>query len=223
MTQETNPGVAPRTAPSAQSGSPNAGTPAEIALIYERGRTSMAMGYYQHALRIMRSVTRLAPDHAGGWRDYAALLRHAARDAEAAEAGARAIIAPADAWRSARGPQDAAELRRLDAALQEQLAGIREDQRAGWLRERLVENPFDVAALRYLADEENSAGDTIKAGNLLLRALELSPAYLGARAAYAAVLAERRDYMAAYHRVRASSDRCAGRISDTGCCGPIAP
>ncbi|HEX4078522.1 MAG TPA: sulfotransferase [Rhizomicrobium sp.] len=200
MTQETNPGAAQESPPSAQSGSPNAGTPAEIALIYERGRTSMAMGYYQHALRIMRKVTRLAPDHAGGWRDYAALLRHAARDAEAAEAGARAIMAPADAWRSAGGPQDAAELRHLDEALQEQLAGIREDQRAGWLRERLVENPFDVAALRYLADEENSAGDSTRAGYLLLRALELSPAYLGARAAYASVLAERRDYRAAYHQ-----------------------
>ena len=65
----------------------------------------------------------------------------------------------------------------------------REDQRAGWLRDRLAENPLDTAALRYLADEENCAGDTIKAGNLLLRALELSPAYLGARAAYAGVSA----------------------------------
>ncbi|HEX3663792.1 MAG TPA: sulfotransferase [Rhizomicrobium sp.] len=200
MTQETNPGVAPGTAPSAQSGSSNARTPAEIALIYERGRTSMAMGYYEHALRIMRQVTRLAPDHAGGWRNYAALLRHAARDAEAVEAGAQAILAPADAWRSLQGPQDAAELRRLDEELQDQLRALPEDQRAGWLRERLTKNPLDVAALRYLADEENSAGDSKRATDLLLRAVELSPAYLGGRAAYATLLAERRDYMAAYHQ-----------------------
>jgi hypothetical protein len=200
VTQETNPGVAPQTAPSAQSGSPKVRTPAEIALIYERGRTSMAIGYYQYALRTMRSVTRLAPDHAAGWRDYAALLRHAARDAEAAEAGARAILAPADAWRSAQGPQDAAELRRLDEELREQLAGMPEDQRAGWLRDRLMKNPLDVAALRYLADEENCAGDSTRAGYLLLRALELSPAYLGARAAYASILWERRDHMAVYRQ-----------------------
>jgi tetratricopeptide (TPR) repeat protein len=211
--EETNPGASPYTGadliqalraaraapPGAQSGAPNARTPAEIALIYERGRTSMAVGYYRQALRIMRNVTRLAPDHANAWRDYATLLRHAARDAEAAKAEACAAAAPADAWPPARGEQDAAELRHLDEELQEQLTAIPEDQRAGWLRDRLAENPLDAAALRYLADEENWAGDTIKAGNLLLRALELSPAYLGARAAYAGVLAELRDHMAAYH------------------------
>ena len=213
MTEETNPSVSPNTgvdpiqslrawraAPTgAQYVSPNTRTPAQIARIYERGRTNMAMGYYQNALRIMRNVTRLAPDHAGGWRDYATLLRHAARDAEAMDAEARAALAPADAWPPVRGEQDAAELQRLDEALQEQLAAVAEDKRAGWLRERLTEHPLDAVALRYLADEENDAGDTIRAGNLLLRALELSPAYLGARAAYAGVLAERRDHMAAYH------------------------
>jgi len=173
-------------------------TPAQIAFIYERGRTIMVVGRYQNALRIMQNVTQLAPDHANAWRDYAALLRHAARDAEAAEAEARAAAAPSNAWPPAQGEQDAEELRLLDGKLQDQLLAIPEDQRADWLRDRLAERPLDVAALRYLADEENWADDNIKAGNLLLRALELSPAYLGARAAHASVLAERRDFMAAY-------------------------
>jgi tetratricopeptide (TPR) repeat protein len=177
----------------------NARTPAEIARIYERGRTNMAVGYYRQALRIMRNVTLLAPDHAKAWRDYAALLRLAGRDTEAAEAETRGAGAPAEAWPPTRGEQDSAELERLDEELRRKLTAMPEAQRAKWLRDRLMENPLDAAALRYLADEEDTAGDTLKAGALLLRALELSPAYLGARAAYASVLSERRDHMAAYH------------------------
>jgi len=174
-------------------------TPAQIALTYQRGRTRIAMGYYHDALRIMKNVTRLAPDHASAWRAYAMLLRHAARDSEAAEADARADAGSAEAWPPARGEQDPTELRRLDEELQEQVLALPESERTDWLRGRLRKNPLDVAALRYLAEEENWAGDSIKAGNLLLRALELSPAYLGARAAYVNVLMERRDHMTAYH------------------------
>jgi len=212
VTEETNPRVGRYTGAdlvksfrAAQSGLPAAQamsvarTPAQIAFIYERGRTRMVIGDYENALRIMRNVTRLAPDHANAWRDYAALLRHAARDAEAAQAETRAAAAPANVWPLARGEQDAAELRRLDEELQDQLMEIPEGTRAEWLRDKLVENPLDVAALRYLAEQENWAGDPIKAGNLLLRALELSPAYLGARAASVGVLADRRDHIAAYH------------------------
>jgi tetratricopeptide (TPR) repeat protein len=214
VTEQTHPGERPfkgadviqslramrATPPPAHPGKPVHRTPEQITLIYERGRTMLAVGYFEQALRIMRNVTRLAPDHANAWRDYASLLRHAARDAEAAAAEAHAATAPEDAWPPARGEQDADELRRLDEDLQEQLTAIPEDQRGVWLRARLVENPLDVAALRYLAQEENFAGDNLKAGNLLLRALELSPAYLGARAAYTDVLAERRDHLAAYHQ-----------------------
>ena len=209
MTEEMNSSINPSTGAdllqslragrAASQGAQFAKTPAQIAFIYQRGRTRMAMGYYHDALRIMRNVTRLAPDHADAWRDYAVLLRYAARDSEAAEADARADATSARAWPPARGEQDAAELQRLDEELQEQVFALPEDQRTDWLRDRLRENPLDVAALRYLADEENWAGESIRAGNLLLRALELSPAYLGARAAYISVLMERRDHMMAYH------------------------
>ncbi len=212
MTEETSQNVNPssigdltrslhvwREGSGSKSVSPFTKTPDQIAFIYERGRTIMVIGRYQNALRIMQNVTRLAPDHANAWRDYAALLRHAARDVEATEAEVRAAAVPSGAWPSLKGEQNAAELRRLDGELQDQLVAISEDQRAEWLRDRLAESPLDVAALRYLADEENWAGDSMKAGNLLRRALELSPAYLGARAAYAGVLAEQRDFMTAYH------------------------
>lgn len=209
MTRDTSPGVDPNAIadliqslrakrPAAQSDKTKPKTRAEIALIYERGRTCMAMCYYQNALRMMRNVTRLAPDHANAWRYYAVLLRYAGRDVEAAEAEARAAAAPADAWPPARGEQDAAQLRLLDEELQNELMTIPEDQRTRWLRDRLVQNPLDVAGLRYLANEENWAGRPIKAANLLQRALELSPDYLGARAAYAGVLSERGDHLAAY-------------------------
>lgn len=209
MTEATNANISPSTGDSpvqtlhlartASQGIQFAKTPDQIALIYQRGRTAMAMGYYHNALRIMKNVTRLAPDHASAWRDYAFLLRHAARDDEAAEADARAEALPADAWLPLRGEQDPAELRRLDEELQEQVLALPEGERADWLRTRLGKNPLDVAALRYLADEESWAGDSIRAGNLLLRALELSPAYLGARAVYVSILMDRRDHMMAYH------------------------
>ncbi|HVV64611.1 MAG TPA: sulfotransferase, partial [Rhizomicrobium sp.] len=75
-----------------------------------------------------------------------------------------------------------------------------EDGRVEWLRNRLSTRPLDVAAMRYLAEAENLAGDVVMACNLLARALELSPAYLGARAAYVGVLSDHRDYLEAYRQ-----------------------
>ncbi len=206
MSEETNRAVDPfagadpiRSFRVAQALKDVANSPAKIAHIYERGRTQLVMGFYQNALRIMRNVTHLAPDHANAWREYAALLRHAGRDPEAFVAETRANAAPPDAWPLARGIEDPVELRRLDEILQDEVMALPQDKRADWLRGRLMDHPLDVAALRYLADQENWAGDDIKASNLLQRALELSPNYLGARAAYAGVLADRRHYLAAYH------------------------
>lgn len=173
-------------------------TPAQVALIYERGRTIMVLGLYQNALRIMRNVTRLAPDHANAWRDYATLLRYAGRDTEATEAETRAAASPADAWPPMRGEQDSDELERMDEEFQQQLMEIPQDQRAKWLRDKLAEDPLNVAALRYLAEEESSARNTMGATKLLVRALELSPTYLEARAEYINVLMEERDFRAAY-------------------------
>jgi tetratricopeptide (TPR) repeat protein len=175
-------------------------TPAQIAVMFERGRTMMVAGYYETALQIMRNVTRQAPSHGAAWRAYATLLRHAARDAEAAEAEMLASLAPPDAWPRIKSVQDAAELKRLDEELLDQLEKLPEDGRVEWLRNRLSTRPLDVAAMRYLAEAENLAGDVVMACNLLARALELSPAYLGARAAYVGVLSDHRDYLEAYRQ-----------------------
>jgi len=80
---------------------------------------------------------------------------------------------------------------------------------------------LDAAGFGIWPTEENWAGDTIKAGNLLLRALELSPAYLGARAAYAGVLAELRDHMAAYHECAHLLTAAPDNFRNTCCSGPI--
>jgi tetratricopeptide (TPR) repeat protein len=173
-------------------------TPAQVAFIYERGRTKMAMEHYQNALRIMQNVTILAPTHANAWRDYATLLRYADRDSDAAEADACAAAAPANAWPPTRGERDSAKLERLDEELQGQLEVVPEDQRAKWLRDKLAEEPLNVAAMRYLAEIENSARNTMAATKLLVRALELSPTYLEARADYVNILMEERDFRAAY-------------------------
>ena len=60
------------------------------------------------------------------------------------------------------------------------------------LRDRLVANPRDVAAMRLLARLERLAGDTVTSWRLLERALDLCPGYIGAREDYAASLLERR-------------------------------
>src|ERR1700761_5615980 len=68
----------------------------DIEDLYELGRTSAAMCFHELALESMEEVTRLAPDHARAWRDYASLLRLGGKDAEAREADMRADEAPAD-------------------------------------------------------------------------------------------------------------------------------
>jgi tetratricopeptide (TPR) repeat protein len=170
----------------------------EIAHLYERGRTAMAMNTLEGALRIMRTVTSLAPDHRGAWLDLAALLRHAGRDAEAREADAHAAAAPADAWPPAKGEQDQEALSRLDDAMEAQVSAVAEDQRIAFLCERISKDPLDVVALTYLADTVLAAGDEITAATLFQRALELSPLYIGARAGYADLLVQRMDYLSAY-------------------------
>jgi tetratricopeptide (TPR) repeat protein len=170
----------------------------EIAHMYEDGRTSTAMSFHELALAIMEEVTQLAPDHAAAWRDYADLLRLAGRDAEAATADARAIEAPVGAWPVAAGERDAGKLERLDQKMCKRVEKIPDEQRMTWLREHLFEHPLDVAAMRYLANEEEQDEDLNTTATLMERALELSPAYLDVRSDYARLLVKRRDHLGAY-------------------------
>jgi tetratricopeptide (TPR) repeat protein len=187
-----------------QDASPSEPAPAvkktreEIAHLYEVGRTSAAMSFHELALETMQDVTRLAPDHAAAWRDYADLLRLAGKDKEAAEADARAAEAPADAWPVAIGERAADKLERLDQKIRRRVEKLPGEQRLTWLREHLFANPLDVAAMRYLSDQEDQARDLHTAETLLERALELSPDYLDVRGDYARLLTKKRDQPSAY-------------------------
>jgi tetratricopeptide (TPR) repeat protein len=171
----------------------------EIAHLYEVGRTSAAMSFHELALETMQEVTRLAPDHAAAWRGYADLLRLAGKDVDAAEADARATEVPADAWPVAIGERAADKLERLDRKMRKRVEKRPVEQRMTWLREHLFGNPLDVAAMRYLSDQEHQAQEDLHTAETLLeRALELSPAYLDVREDYARLLVTKRDQLGAY-------------------------
>ncbi|MGH6890553.1 MAG: sulfotransferase, partial [Rhizomicrobium sp.] len=170
----------------------------EIAHLYEAGRTSVAMSFHELALETMEEVTRQAPDHAAAWRDYADLLRLAGKDVEAATADSRAIEAPAGAWPVATGERDAGKLERLDQKMRKRVEKIPDEQRSTWLREHLFGHPLDVAAMRYLANEEDQEQDLHTSEALMERALELSPGYLDVRGDYARLLMRKRDHLGAY-------------------------
>ncbi|HEX4078524.1 MAG TPA: sulfotransferase [Rhizomicrobium sp.] len=170
----------------------------EIAHLYEAGRTSAAMSFHELALETMEEVTRQAPDHAVAWRDYADLLRLAGKDVEAATADARAIEAPAGAWPVATGERDAGKLERLDQKMRKRLEKIPDEQRSTWLREHLFGHPLDVAAMRYLANEEDQEQDLHTTESLMQRALELSAGYVDVRSDYARLLVRKRDHLGAY-------------------------
>jgi tetratricopeptide (TPR) repeat protein len=170
----------------------------EIAQLYELGCTSAAMSFHELALETLEQVTRLAPDHAAAWRAYADLLRLAAKDMEAARADARATGAPAGAWPVAIGEHAADKLERLERKMRKRVEKLPAERRLTWLREYLFDNPLDVAAMRYLSEQEDRAQDLHTAETLLERALELSPAYLDARGDYARLLVKKRDQLGAY-------------------------
>jgi len=174
-------------------------TPAQISHLYELGLTSIAMSFHEAALETMEQVTSLAPDHEPAWRARAGLLRLADRDAEADEADAKAasISSASTVWRAAIGERSPTRLEQLDRKLNQQLQNIPDEVRIVHLRDVLFANPLDVAAMRYLANEEEMADDEVTAVSLLERAIALSPAYVGARLDYAKLLMELRDHLGA--------------------------
>jgi tetratricopeptide (TPR) repeat protein len=190
----------------------------QLSQIYELGLTSIAMSFHEAALVNMQDVTAEAPTHAAAWRHLAGLLRLAGRDREAASADEKANAlgdTPAP-WPDARGEDSPEKLQRLDQKLNELLAHTPDEKRIDLLRERLFESPLDVAAMRYLANEEAMAEDLITAGTMLERALALSPNYLAARASYADLLMTRREHLTALHQtdhlLAADPDKIAYRL-----------
>jgi len=161
-----------------------AATPAHL---YELGLTNAAMGLHAVAIEVLRDSTAREPGHAGAWRKLGQLLRLGDRDAEAQAAETKADLASS----AGADPGAAVEVRlpgRLEKAerkLSSMLRGKSGEQAMAFLRGRLAADPRDAAAMRLLAHKESQAGDTMTAWSLLERALDVCPAYVGAREDYA--------------------------------------
>ncbi len=151
--------------------------------LYELGLTAAAMGSYTTAIEALRDCTARAPDHAGAWRKLAELLRLSGEDAQA-EAAERASYA-AGTWESSSDGLVPARLEKAERKLLQKLEGQTPEQAALALRYHLFVNPRDAAAMRLLARLHGRAGDLVTASRLLERALDLCPAYIGAREEYA--------------------------------------
>lgn len=130
--------------------------------------------------------------------DPAAALARAVTAAQRDSADAEARRLAARALHALGRPDEAgaAELAAIDAAvhdplLQRAALALLENRLAEaepLLRGRLRENPFDVAAIRMLAELAGRIGRNGDAENLLRRALELAPAFVAARANLATAL-----------------------------------
>jgi tetratricopeptide (TPR) repeat protein len=162
--------------------------PLAPARLFERAVTFAAMGFYEVATKALLNVTARAPTHAPAWRKLAELLRLAGRDQEANAATARAA-GLGDAWPQAADRRSHAEIDALERALRtrmNQIAAPAEQVRA--LRDRLRADELDVTAMRLLGLLKVRDGELATARALFERALDLAPAYRGARADLAQVL-----------------------------------
>lgn len=122
----------------------------------------------------LRAVLQHDPRNADAWRHLGRALRALGQDAEAAEAEVSAVRATAfepEMIAIARAMQ-ANDLPPAEAAL----------------RRRLAANPFDVAAIRLMAELAARIGRTRDSETLLRRALELAPGFAAARANLASML-----------------------------------
>ena len=133
----------------------------------------------------------LSADPHAALRGCTALLARDPDDAEAHRLAARAWRALGDDERAT-----AAELAAIDASVLDPVliaAGRamvekRIELAEPLLRQRLRENPFDVAAIRMLAEVAGRLGRMTDAETLLRRALELAPGFVAARTNLALVL-----------------------------------
>ena len=126
------------------------------------------------ALANAEQFARLKPDSADAWRAVADLQRIGGNERAAEAATARSLAA-------------AAQDPRLAGAGHALVTGRIADAEAA-LRQILREDPFDIAAMRMLAEVAGRIGRYRDAEALLRRALELAPEFEGARQNLALVL-----------------------------------
>jgi len=112
-------------------------------------------------------------------------------DAETLRLMGRALRALGRDAEAQRAELAAIDMSSYDPALQESAAALLENRleiTERLLKKRLRVNPFDVAAIRMLAEVAGRLGRNNDAEKLLRRALELAPGFVAARANMATVL-----------------------------------
>ncbi len=178
--------------PAAFQAQPEAADPP--AHLYELGLTTAAMGFHTAAMEALRDCIARAPGHAAAWRKLAELLRLANEDgqAEAAEAAAERASSAGAKSKQVVAERLPARPEKAERKLRDRLKSAPPEQATVALRDHLVVNPRDAAAMRLLARLETLAGDSVTSWSLLERALDLCPGYIGAREDYAESLVERR-------------------------------
>ena len=148
--------------------------PRAPAVLHELGLALHAAGERNQALSAWQRAVALQPDLPDTWRLISGVLRAAGDEAGAAAADAQQVCA---ATHDPRLLAAGAALCRNDIPQAETL-----------LRDHLKGHPEDVAAIRMFAEVAGRLGRYHDAENLLVRALELAPAFHAARYDYAVVL-----------------------------------
>jgi tetratricopeptide (TPR) repeat protein len=167
--------------------------------LYELGLTTEAMGFHTAAIEAFRDCTLRAPGHAAAWRRLAGLHRLANKEADAlaaewsaAKAEGDQALSDAETREKRTGERSQGAPEKAERKLLEMLESTPSADAMGILRERLVANPRDAAAMRLLARLELLNDDHLTAWQLLERALDVCPGYTGAREDYAESLLSRR-------------------------------
>jgi len=133
----------------------------------------------------------LKVDRAAALRGCETLLERDAHDAEAHRLAGRALRSIGNDTRAEHHELAAIEAAAVDPVMQQAAIALLDNQlqiAEPILRGRLRENPFDVAAIRMLAELAGRLGRNRDAENLLRRALDLAPAFTTARANLATAL-----------------------------------
>ena len=121
-----------------------------------------------------RAILEIDPDHTGALRLLGAALRRSGDEEAARAAEARSVT-----------------VARTDRLLMEAAAALVDNELAvaePLLRGRLKEDPFDIVAIRMMAELAARVGRPGDAEHLLRRALDLSPGFDAARANLATIL-----------------------------------
>jgi len=151
--------------------------PRSAATAFELGLTLYRTGDAPAATMALRRATELKPDMAEGWTALADVLRLAGDEAGADSAYLASVRA------STNDPL----LMKAALALSDNHLDVAEPI----LRDRLKQQPTDIAAIRMLAELAGRLGRNADAENLLRRAVELAPGFAPARFNLALVLYRR--------------------------------